>query len=98
MIYPDLFEAMEARFKILYSIFLFEPIVRRGLVAQTIFTERYIRNEIEISEMQGLNKVTKEGMYITDNGKIIINKIDHYIRESSGINSLDNNLKKIFGI
>src|SRR5699024_5428667 len=79
MIYTDLLEAMETRFKILYSIFLFEPIGRRGLVEQTSFTERYIRNEIELLQMQGLIKVTTQGMYITDNGKLIINNLDDFI-------------------
>jgi len=98
MIYPDLLEAMETRFKILYSIFLFEPIGRRGLVEQTSFTERYIRNEIELLQMQGLIKVTTQGMYITDNGKLIINNLDDFIREFSGITSIENKLKKLFNI
>src|SRR5699024_12812544 len=78
--------------------FLFEPIGRRGLVEQTSFTERYIRNEIELLQMQGLIKVTTQGMYITDNGKLIINNLDDFIREISGITSIENKLKKLFNI
>src|SRR5699024_12879360 len=78
--------------------FLFEPIGRRGLVEQTSFTERYIRNEIELLQMQGLIKVTTQGMYITDDGKLIINNLDDFIREVSRITSIENKLKKLFNI
>src|SRR5690625_5062695 len=98
MIYPDLLEAMDTRFKILYSIFLFEHIERSVHVEQTKITERYIRNEIELIQMQGLIKVTTQGMYITDNGKLIINNLDDFIREFSRITSIENKLKKLFNI
>src|SRR5690625_7669514 len=92
MIYPDLLEAMETRFKILYSIFLFEPIGRRGLVEQTSFTERYIRNEIELLQMQGLIKVTTQGMYITDNGKLKIGRAS--CREREEMSAVADGLKQ----
>lgn len=98
MIYPDLLTAMETRFKILYAVFLFEPIGRRGLVEQTRFTERYIRNEIELLQTQGLIKVTTQGMYVTEDGKTIINNLDDFIREFSGVTTLENDLKEIINV
>src|SRR5699024_1366240 len=34
----------------------------------------------------------------TDNGKLIINNLDDFIREFSGITSIENKLKKLFNI
>ncbi len=98
MIYPDLLESMEARFKILYAIFLFEPIGRRGIVEQTGFTERNIRNEIELLQTQGLIKVTTQGMYVTEDGKVIINNLDDFIREFSGVTTIEEKLKEIYKV
>src|SRR5699024_12394811 len=72
--------------------------IRRENVKKTRITEIYIRNEIELLKMQGLIKVTTKGMYITDNGKLIINNLDDFIREFSGITSIENKLKKLFNI
>src|SRR5699024_12776281 len=96
MIYPDLLEAMETRFKILYSIFVFEPIGRRGLVEQTSFTQRYIRNEIELLQMQKLIKVTTQGKYITDKGKLILNNFDDFNIDLSGYTEIINKFKIFF--
>lgn len=98
MIYPDLLADMEARFQILYAVSLFEPIGRRGIVDQTRFTERFIRNEIELLHTQGLVKVTTQGMYITEDGKMIVHHLNDFIKEFSGVTTLENNLKEIFNV
>lgn len=98
MVYPDLLVSMETRFKILYTISLFEPIGRRGIADQTRYTERYIRNEIELLQTQGLIKVTNQGMYITEDGKLIINNLADFIKEFSGVTTLEDNLKKMFNL
>ena len=98
MIYPDLLESMEMRFNVLYAISLFEPIGRRGIVEQTRYTERYIRNEVEILQTQGLIKVTTQGMYVTEDGQTIINELQDFIREFSGVASLEDKLKETFNL
>src|SRR5690625_7167442 len=80
MIYPDLLEVMQKRFTILYTISLFEPIGRRGIVEQTGFTERFIRNEIDLLQNQNLVQMTTKGMVITQIGKdfsVNLNAITH---------------------
>lgn len=98
MMFPDLLSLMEARFNILYAISIFEPIGRRGIVDQTCFTERFIRNEIELLHTQGLIKVTTQGMFITEDGKAIINQLGEFIREFSGVTNLEERLKEVFNI
>src|SRR5690625_6801854 len=87
MIYPDLLEVMQKRFTILYTISLFEPIGRRGIVEQTGFTERFIRNEIDLLQNQNLVQMTTKGMLITEIGKDIITNLHEFNRELSGIRS-----------
>jgi len=98
MIYPDLLEVMQKRFTILYTISLFEPIGRRGIVEQTGFTERFIRNEIDLLQNQNLVQMTTKGMLITEIGKDIITNLHEFNRELSGISKLEIQLKKKFDI
>jgi|SRR5690625_1740205 len=98
MIYPDLLEVMQKRYTILYTISLFQPIGRRGIVEQTGFTERFIRNEIELLHNQGLVNMTTKGMFITEVGNDIINNLHPFNRELSGISYLEEQLMKKIGI
>lgn len=93
-IYPDLLEVMQSRYTVLYTIFLFQPIGRRGIVEHTNMPERYIRNEITLLQTQGLIDVTTKGMHITKEGKNIIDRLHEFIRELTGISSLEKDLQK----
>ena len=98
MIYPDLLEVMQKRYTILYTISLFEPIGRRGIVEQTRFPERFIRNEIELLQNQNLVQMTTKGMFITEIGKDIISNLHQFNRELSGISHLEKQLMLKIGI
>lgn len=93
IIYPDLLETMQNRYTVLYTIYLFQPIGRRGIVDHTNMPERYIRNEISLLEDQGLIDITTKGMLITDEGKNIVDRLHSFIREVSGLTSLENELR-----
>ncbi|MEI3612327.1 sugar-binding transcriptional regulator [Pseudogracilibacillus sp. SO30301A] len=93
IIYPDLLETMQKRYTVLYTIHLFQPIGRRGIVDHTSMPERYIRNEISLLQEQGLIDMTTKGMLITNEGKNIIDRLHSFIREVSGLISLENKLK-----
>lgn len=98
IIYPDLLETMENRYTVLNSIYLFEPIGRRGVIDHTHLPERLIRNEIHLLQTQRLIDVTTKGMFITDEGKNIINRLHEFIRELSGLTALENELQQKTGI
>jgi|SRR5690625_2704472 len=98
VIYPDLLESMQNRYTVLYTIYLFEPIGRRGIVDHTNLPERYIRNEISFLHDQGLIDMTTKGMLITEEGKNIIDRLHAFIRELTGLTSLEKELKQKTGI
>src|SRR5690625_4673955 len=98
MIYPDLLEVMQKRYTILYTISLFEPIGRRGIVEQTKFPERFIRKEIELLQNQNLVQMTTKGMFITEIGKDMVSNLHQFNRELSGISHLEKQLMQKIGI
>lgn len=98
VIYPDMLEMMEKRFTILYTISLFSPIGRRGVVDQTKLPERYIRNEIEILQQQGLIDISLRGMVITEEGKSIVKQLHPFIRNLSGLTSLEEKLNQMLKV
>lgn len=92
-IYPDLLEVMRTRYTVLYTINLFEPIGRRGIVEHTKLQERYIRNEVALLEELGLIQITTKGMFITEEGKIVINDLHTFFRELSGLSNLEEQIE-----
>lgn len=92
-IFPDLLETMRKRYTVLYTISLFEPIGRRGLVEMTNMPERYIRKEVHLLHNQGLLNVTTRGMSITKEGIDIIEDLQQFIRELTGLTALEDELK-----
>ncbi len=85
---------MENRVQLLYTISLFEPIGRRGLVEKTELLERQIRNEVEILERLGLISVTNQGTTINEKGKRILYSLRKYVREYTGLIGLEKALKE----
>ncbi len=98
IIYPDLLAKMQNRYSVLYTIFLFQPIGRRGIVEHTNLPERYVRSEITLLQNQGLIDSTTKGMLITEEGKSIIDRLHAFIRELTGLTSLETELKQRTGI
>lgn len=98
VMYPDLLEVMQKRFTILYTINLFSPIGRRGVVEQTKMPERYVRNEIELLQNQGLIYVSTKGMVITEEGESIIDHLHAFIRELSGLTTLESKLQQMMEV
>lgn len=93
-IYPDLLEAMRTRYTVLYTIYLFEPIGRRGIVEHTNLQERYIRNEVALLEELGLIQITSKGMFITEEGKIVIDDLHTFFHELSGLSHLEKQIEE----
>lgn len=95
MIYPDLLELMQKRYSLLYTISLFQPIGRRGLIEQTQFQERFVRNETELLKKQGLVDMTTKGMYITHSGEAILKDLSMFNRELLGVSTLEHELQEL---
>src|SRR5690625_1148534 len=95
MIYPDLLEAMQQRYSILYTISLFNPIGRRGIVTHTGLPERYVRKEIDFLQQQGLIVTTTKGVEITVDGENIIQELHQFIRELIGLAALERKLEEM---
>lgn len=94
MIYPDLLEVMQQRYSILYTISLFNPIGRRGIVTQTALPERQVRKEIDFLHQHGFIVATTKGVEITADGKSIITDLHHFIRELIGLTELERQLEE----
>src|SRR5699024_5067574 len=97
IMYPDVLELMRKRYTVLYTISIFEPIGRRGLIDHTDYPERFIRNETELLKQQDLIRMTAKGMYITETGKTILHDLYDFNRELLGIATLEKELKQIVG-
>lgn len=97
IMYPDVLELMRKRYTVLYTISIFEPIGRRGLIDHTEYPERFIRNETELLKQQDLIRMTAKGMYITETGKTILHDLYDFNRELLGIATLEKELKQIVG-
>lgn len=94
MIYPDLLDSMQQRYSILYTISLFHPIGRRGIVTQTALPERLVRNEIDFLQQHGFIVMTTKGVEITREGKSIITDLHQFIRELIGLTTLERELEE----
>lgn len=94
-IYPDLVKQMEQRYMILYTILLFNPIGRRGIITKTGFQERLVRNEITFLEQEGFIRVSTKGVEITPEGQSVVLELQPFIREVKGLTILEKQLEEM---
>lgn len=97
-LYPNLLDAMQQRYAVLHSIKLFQPIGRRGLAENTNFTERIVRSEVSFLQDQGLVNVTSKGMYITNEGNVVVDELASFMREIMGLHVLEKQIKEKLGV
>lgn len=97
-IVPEMFEILELRYDILRSIHFNQPIGRRNLAQNLNFSERTIRNEVNILKELGLLNVEAMGMYITDEGKMLIGELKKMIHSLRGISQLEKQLQGILNL
>lgn len=96
--YPDLLELMHKRYHVLYTIFLFHPIGRRGIVEQTGIPERFIRNEMAVLQEQGMIQSSTKGMVVTEEGKHMVEALREFVHELTGLTELEQTLQQKTGI
>jgi len=95
---PEIIDIMDIRYNILRNIYYNQPIGRRGLASKLNIGERTIRTEVNVLKKQGLLNIESMGMYITDEGKNVINNLENIIRELKDISNLEKKLKDILNI
>ncbi|WAA09903.1 sugar-binding transcriptional regulator [Fervidibacillus albus] len=93
-IIPDLIQVMQKRFQILRSINFMQPVGRRNLSQSLHITERVLRGEIQFLKEQQLVSVSNAGMSLTEDGKIILEKLESMMRDISGVSDLERALGK----
>ncbi len=92
-IVPEMFKLLELRYDILKSLYFNQPIGRRNLADNLNIPERTARTEIQkLKELELLN-IESMGMYITREGKEILNELTILVHELRGISELEKELK-----
>ena len=97
-IVPEILELLETRYNILRAIYYNQPIGRRNLAHKLNMGERVIRTEVNLLREQGLLNIETTGMYITEEGREIINSLSGVIYQLKGITELEDKLKKVLGV
>lgn len=95
---PDLIPVMKRRYHILQSVRVMQPVGRRVLADNLGLTERVLRGEVELLKNQNLLHVSNSGMSLTEDGLMILDGMEAFMRELTGINVLEERLKKVLGI
>lgn len=91
-VFPDLVEQMQHRYSILYTVFLFNPIGRRGIITKTGLPERLVRNEVLLLQHEGFIHVGTKGVDITEEGKSTVIALQPFIHELKGLTFLEEKL------
>src|SRR5690606_6367319 len=91
---PDLLKVMRQRYYILQSVYSFEPIGRRALAEKLNATERQVRSEIDFLHQQGLLEVTSKGMYLSKEGKLLLEQMAEFMREITGLSMLEERIRE----
>jgi central glycolytic genes regulator len=93
-IVPELIELLQKRYDILRIIYYNGPIGRRILANDMCISERIVRNEINFLKSQNLIEVNASGMFITNDGEEIVNKLKEYIHEIKGLSKIEKSIEK----
>lgn len=95
---PELIDVVERRYLILKAISYNGPIGRRSLAGQLGLKERTVRDEVSRLKEEGLISIESLGMYVTKDGKKIIDDLSELYLEIKGINETGEILRKALNI
>src|SRR3954471_19767652 len=95
---PDLLSIIQKRFHILKYIGAMEPVGRRSLSGTLGLTERVLRSEVDFLKEQKLLYSTSAGMSLTKDGKELVEELGSVIRDMTGIDEMESDLKQQLGI
>lgn len=95
---PEIVDKIESRYLILRTIAYNQPIGRRLLSTKLNIKERAIRDEVNFLKEQGLLNIEIMGMYITEDGHSILEKLEDLYIELKGIPLLEKELQKVLNV
>ena len=95
---PDLLTIIQKRFHILRYIGAMEPVGRRNLASSLGLTERVLRSEVDFLKQQKLLYSTSAGMGLTIEGKDLLHDLRFVMREITGIDQMEQDLKELLNI
>lgn len=95
---PEIRGMVVFRYRLLRGIHLLQPVGRRSLAEHLRVQERRVRREVELFKEQDLVSLGQNGMYITAAGAALLGELGSYIRLLQGLNLLEEQLCKAFGL
>lgn len=95
---PEVIDILENRYDILRNIYYNQPIGRRSLANQLGMGERAVRTEVNILKNQGLLNIESMGMYVTNEGKNLLEDIKDLIHMIKGLTELESALENKLNI
>jgi len=93
-IVPELIDLLQIRYNILRTIYYNQPIGRRILASDMCLSERTVRSEINFLKSQNLIEIDALGMFVTNDGEEIINKLKAFIYEIKGLSEIEKFIEK----
>ncbi len=96
-IVPDLTDELVKRYRILKTVNLMEPCGRRPVVISLGMTERTVRSEIEKLNAQGLIRVSKTGMVVTEDGREVLEGLHTTFFTLIGLTELEEKITALTG-
>jgi central glycolytic genes regulator len=97
-IVPEIFEIMEKRYNILRNIYYNQPIGRRALANELHIGERIVRTEVNILKRQELLNIESMGMYVTEDGIMVLEELKDVMHKLKGISELERKLESLLKV
>lgn len=97
-IVPEIIDTINARYDILRTVEVNQPIGRRTLANKLNKTEKVIRTEVEKLKEMELIDIESSGMILTDLGKDLLIDLDELMHELKNLSSLEKLLENKLGI
>jgi len=97
-IVPEILDIMEKRYDILRGINYNQPIGRRTLANNLNMGERTVRTEVNILKEQGLLSIEPMGMYVTQEGKNLLEDLTEVIHKVKGLSELERKMEKLLEV
>lgn len=95
---PELLDAMRTRYSILNQVMLAGTIGRRTLASELSMTERVLRAETDFLKEQGLLEIQTAGMSISDEGRMLLERLAPMYSSLFGLTELEEKIKAYFGL
>lgn len=91
---PEGIEIMEVRYQVLRQVLHKQPIGRRQLCKNLGYTERMVRNEIEILKSRGAIQTTPNGICLSNYGEEMLRDVDELLPCLFKLQTLTDKLKE----